>query len=166
MIPFASPLLHAAAITGGKTRAQFDAHVATRGLATNYYGAIYAASLYLDYVHDNGVPSYGSPWRPGFDQGFCAGFLSKIVGHCFPDEATRLAQVGKRVFIRGVFVIDAGFLGSFYRNGVLTDVWSTGELAEAYQVVEFLFHNDESGQTFRMVPADSSNNGPFIYDWT
>ena len=160
MIPFLNAMSIAAGGDSGKTRAQFDAHVATLGTASTPAGGADGAR-YLDYA-DTASNGYGTPWVPLNPNGF-AGFLSKIVGHCFPDEDTRLKQVGRRVFLQCIETGTTSTLSGLTRNGVSTLGFSrTG----TYTAGTFLYYNDDLGQAFRMAPGEFSNNGPHLYDWT
>lgn len=142
-----------------KTRAEFDARVATLGTSTTAATDVVAGSHYFDYAAD-GSTGYGSAWRPGFDQGLCAGAYDKIAAHSFPSSGVRTAQVGKRVFVTiiALGLTDPGLSG-FSRNGVTT---SAGTVPSAYQCTQFLYYDDSTGP-MQMDP--NAGTGPTPYTW-
>lgn len=143
----------------GRSRAEFDAHVATLGTSTTAATDVSAGSRYFNYAADASV-GYGSVWRPGFDQGLYNGAYDKLAAHAFPSSSVRTAQVGKRVFAVVIFSgISDAFPSSFARNGVTT---SSGGPLPAYQCTQFLYYDDTTGP-MQMDPNGGAGPNPYVW---
>lgn len=150
---------------GGKTYAEFQAHIAT--LAVN--GSVAGSYVYNDLPEGTarrfvvtGLAAsgymFGSPWIAAF----AAGALSRVIQHGLPDEATFTDQVSnsREVYVSLTASADYPAFSGLSRNGFSSAGRGAG-LDEACSCNSLIYWTPAG--VFQMNP--STGTGPTPYTW-